>query len=161
MKPRRDREHCEPGAGSWFRLELPSDPRALPWVSHGLRGFFRATGWSRRHAFHLELAVNEALDNAMSHGNRLRPGAVVRLEIEDCETGVRIDVVDQGAGFDPASLDPIARRNETLAERGRGVALMRRLMDEIDFQSGPRGTRLRMTKRRPAGRTAHRLPKAS
>jgi len=120
-------------ADRWFRVEIPSSTAALPWVSHGLRGFLRAVGWCRRDVFRLDLAVNEALDNAITHGNLNRVERVVRLEVRDEGDAVTVKIRDEGLGrpFDPDQLQPLSARNDALAERGRGVALMRSLMDEV------------------------------
>ena len=130
----------------WFHLELPSDREALPWVSHGLRGFLRATGWCRRDAFRIDLAVNEALDNAIRHGNRRDPDLTVQLSVEDDGESIRMEITDRGRGFDPRMVQPLQERNLALAEGGRGLIHMRRLTDEVEVDCGPEGTRVRMRK---------------
>jgi serine/threonine-protein kinase RsbW len=135
----------------WFRLELPSDPSSTRLVSHGLRCFLRACGWERREAFRIDLAVNEALDNAITHGNLHRWERQVCLTVADDGEALVVEVQDEGLGapFDPDSLQSLRTRNEALAERGRGVALMKKLMDEVTFVRDPDGHRVRMLKRRP------------
>lgn len=141
-----------PEGARWFRLELPSDPFGLRVVSHGLRCFLRAGGWGWRDCFRLDLAVNEALENAITHGNLNRRERLVTLEVCDDGEVLTVDVRDEGLGraFDPEVLQPLSERNQALAERGRGVALMRRLMDAFEVIRDPRGTRVRMLKRKPA-----------
>ena len=134
---------------AWFRLELPSDPAALPWVSLGLRGFLRSTGWPRREVARLDLAVNEALHNAMTHGNQRRTDRTVRLAARDDGSGVVLEVDDGGAGFELTLVPPLEERNRRLLEGGRGVALMLRLMDSVEVLRVPGGTRVRMVKHRP------------
>ncbi len=156
MKTRR-----EPAGGpgvpeGWFRLELPSDPAVLPWVSHGLRGFLRARGWSRREVFRIDLAVNEAVNNAIVHGNRRRADRTVELVARDGPDGVGFEVGDSGAGFEIRALQPLAERNRELLEGGRGVALMLRLMDEVKVVRVPGGTRVRMWKSRSAAQELRR-----
>ena len=140
----------ERGDGAaWFRIELPSDPAILPWLSHGLRGFLRATGWRRRDAFRMELAVNEAVDNAIRHGNRGDSSAVTRLNVSDDGQELVVEVQDQGAGFQLEAVQPLSERNLALAEGGRGVALMQRLMDEVRVETRDGRNCVRMKKTRP------------
>jgi serine/threonine-protein kinase RsbW len=136
-------------AGHWFQLELPSDLDALPWLSHGLRGFLRAAGWNRRDMFRIDLAVNEAVHNAMVHGNRRSPGKTVELRVHDDTRRTVFEVVDRGTGFEPADLQSLTERNRDLLEGGRGVALMVRLMDSVEVIREPWGTRVRMVKAHP------------
>lgn len=148
MTPQRQR----PGEGvNWFRLELPSDPASTRLVSHGLRCFLRACGWKRRDTFRIDLAVNEALDNAITHGNLHRRERLVSLTVWDDGENLVIEVQDEGLGaaFDPARLQSLRVRNDALAERGRGVALMRELMDEVTFVRDHAGQRVQLSKRRP------------
>jgi anti-sigma regulatory factor (Ser/Thr protein kinase) len=81
------------------------------------------------------LAVREALVNAIVHGNQCEPQKNVRVCVaayENCE--LVIIVKDSGSGFDPSRLpDPTAAEN-LLADHGRGIFLMKQLMDELDFK---------------------------
>jgi len=94
----------------------------------------------------VELALREALSNAILHGNRLDARKLVHVCCR-CEgrNGVFIFVRDQGQGFDPNLVpDPLAFEN-LYAEHGRGIHLMKLAMDEISFERG--GTAIRMRKR--------------
>ena len=93
----------------------------------------------------VELALREALSNAMLHGNRLdsRKSVHVRCCCEGSK-GALIVVRDQGQGFDPTQVpDPLAFEN-LAAEHGRGIHLMKLAMDEVSFERG--GTEVRMRK---------------
>jgi serine/threonine-protein kinase RsbW len=99
------------------------------------------------------LALREALNNAVLHGNRLDPCKLVHVHCR-CEPGKGVSVVvkDQGRGFDPNTVpDPSAVENLEAAH-GRGILLMRWLMDEVSFEFGPFGTEVHMWKRRGAVR---------
>jgi len=95
------------------------------------------------------LALREALNNAVLHGNRLDPVKLVQVHCR-CEAGEGVSIVikDQGRGFDPTAIaDPsIVGNLET--EHGRGILQMRWLMDEVSFEFGYRGTEVHMSKRR-------------
>src|SRR5216684_8524731 len=85
----------------------------------------------------VELALREAMSNAILHGNRMDPRKLVHVRCCcDGAKGVFIVVRDQGHGFDPNKVpDPLAVDNLT-AEHGRGIHLMKMAMDEVSFQGG-------------------------
>jgi serine/threonine-protein kinase RsbW len=97
----------------------------------------------------VRLALQEALMNAILHGNRSDPEKYVRLCVGIEEGGGIIIVVrDSGSGFDPGKLpDPTLAEN-ILRERGRGVFLIQQLMDEVQFKFGD-GTALIMRRHPP------------
>ncbi|HEV2495751.1 MAG TPA: ATP-binding protein [Terriglobia bacterium] len=95
----------------------------------------------------IHLALQEALANAIIHGNGNGSTKAVRICVavqEDCE--LLMVVKDSGSGFDPSALpDPIAGQN-LFAIRGRGVFLIRQLMDDVWFEF-ENGTAVYMLKR--------------
>lgn len=95
----------------------------------------------------LAVAVAEALSNAAVHGNRLDPRSVVSITVEVIpRRHAVVEVKDGGTGFDASSLVDPTEPEHILAPGGRGVFLMRQLVDDVEF-SGP-GNRVRLTKRR-------------
>jgi serine/threonine-protein kinase RsbW len=93
----------------------------------------------------VELALREALSNAMLHGNGLDPRKLVHVRC-CCEwgKGVLIIVRDQGHGFDPSKVpDPLAFENLG-TEHGRGIHLMKLAMDQVSFERG--GSEVHMRK---------------
>jgi serine/threonine-protein kinase RsbW len=99
--------------------------------------------------FAIELALREALANAVLHGNREDSEKKVHVRCEcDGNVGVSVVVRDEGPGFDLAAVpDPLAPENLG-AEHGRGILLMKQFMDEIHYERG--GTEVHMRKR-PGG----------
>jgi serine/threonine-protein kinase RsbW len=98
--------------------------------------------------FGVELAVREALNNAVLHGNRLDASKLVQLRCA-CQLGGGVSLVikDQGQGFDPHTLpDPLAAES-VQAEHGRGILLMRVGMDQVSFSCG--GSEVHMQKGPP------------
>jgi serine/threonine-protein kinase RsbW len=94
------------------------------------------------------LATGEAVSNVMRHAHQDRPGALLQLKCRLLSEGVEILLFDEGEPFDITlvpHLDPGEMR-----VGGRGVFLMRALMDELSSQPREgRGNILRMVKRRP------------
>jgi serine/threonine-protein kinase RsbW len=94
----------------------------------------------------VELVLREALSNAVVHGNQLDAHKLVHVRCR-CKVGKAISLIvsDQGQGFDARTIpDPVAVENLE-AEHGRGIQLMKLVMDEVSFQQ--RGTEVHVCKR--------------
>jgi serine/threonine-protein kinase RsbW len=92
----------------------------------------------------VQLALEEALMNAVLHGNRSDPDKYVRMCVAVEEGGGIIIVVkDSGSGFDPSKLPDPTRGENIYREGGRGVYLIQRLMNEVQYKFGD-GTALIM-----------------
>jgi serine/threonine-protein kinase RsbW len=91
----------------------------------------------------VEVAVREAVINAIRHGNHHDPSKTVELDFTmvpaEEPTELRVRVRDHGHGFDPATLaDPLAREN-LLKASGRGIFFMRSFMDEVRIEPAQGG----------------------
>lgn len=97
--------------------------------------------------FAVRLALEEALSNAVKHGNRGDAAKCVVLSCAADSETIRIVVEDEGEGFDPGAVpDPTQSENLEIPS-GRGIVLMRSFMTELAYD--PPGNRLRMTFERP------------
>lgn len=95
----------------------------------------------------IAIAVVEAATNAAVHGNQCDRAKKVRMVFKKFPGEIVIEVADQGAGFNPAAVaNPVEAAN-LLKECGRGIYIMKQIMDkvEFDFPSGG-GTRVKMSK---------------
>ena len=92
------------------------------------------------------LALQEALANAVFHGCRDDAGKTIRASVEITPEEIRIVICDPGAGFDPSSSAHSTGEGPNLTEHGRGILLMRSLVDEVSYRKG--GSELRMRKKR-------------
>jgi serine/threonine-protein kinase RsbW len=120
-----------------LRIWLPSTHPAIRNAVHEVRRLAARCGCPENRKADLEIALREALANAISHGNRLRPGRKVFLR---CYGGPRAGIViavrDEGNGFDPDAVpDPRSADRRHLVH-GRGLLLMRELMDGLEFRRG-------------------------
>jgi serine/threonine-protein kinase RsbW len=79
------------------------------------------------------VGVAEALANAMIYGNGSDPSKRVRVEVELDPERINVRVVDQGKGFVPGSVPDPTLPEHLEATGGRGLFLIRSLMDEVDF----------------------------
>lgn len=98
------------------------------------------------------LALREALCNAVLHGNCLDPCKLVQVNCR-CELGYGVSIVvkDQGRGFDPKAIPDPSVVGNLEAEHGRGIFLIRWLMDEVSFEFGCWGTEVHMSKKWKGG----------
>ena len=121
---------------------LASVPPLLSLLLDRLRDF----GWLNDDIFGIHLAVEEALVNAIRHGNRQRTEKRVDVSLRITVDSVWIQITDEGPGFNPTAV-PDPRQDEHLTvPSGRGVLLMRHYMTRVEFNST--GNQVTMTKTR-------------
>ena len=106
----------------------------------------RLAGASEDEQVDLMVAVMEALNNAIDHGNGEDASKKVHLKIDIHPASITVWVQDEGGGFDPnATPDPVAPEN-LMNNSGRGLLMMRAFMDEVDFMPSQKGTLVKMIK---------------
>ena len=94
----------------------------------------------------VELALREALDNSVVHGNQEDPRTKVHIRCRCGRgNGVSIVVTDQGKGFDFGKILRNGLTSEPAAEHGRGILLMKAYMDDVHFERG--GSEVHMRRR--------------
>ena len=105
----------------------------------------------------IEMALHEALANAVIHGNGENSCKRIYVECRCYMDGeVSITVRDEGRGFDSSTLlDPTSSEN-LLFTHGRGIYLMKTLMDEVSFEEG--GAVVMMRKKSNANSAEQRKP---
>jgi serine/threonine-protein kinase RsbW len=113
-------------------LELPTDVRTIEHAVDYVIGRCPACAEeARRLQLNFRVGLSEALANAMLYGNSRDPSKRVLVEIAFQLGRIQARVTDQGSGFDPASVpDPTTPENLT-KPCGRGLFLMRKLLDEV------------------------------
>lgn len=110
-----------------------SDPAVGRRLVDQLLQRLEALHWSRRDVFGVHLAVDEALVNAICHGNRQDPAKHVRFHCRLSPEKVRVEIIDEGAGFDPDRLPDPTDAQHLGCPGGRGVLLMRAFMSHVAF----------------------------
>lgn len=115
-------------------LELPNDLRQIEHaVDYVMSRCTACRAHGRKLRLNLRVSLTEALSNAMLYGNGKDPDKRVRVEVMVGEGAITARVTDEGTGFDPGDVpDPTAPDNLEKAG-GRGLFLMRELMDEVHF----------------------------
>jgi len=130
------------------RLVLPSHIEAVAEAAAAVASFAQNCGVGDEAAFGIDIAVREAVTNAIVHANNEDDTKSIEVSFNCAGRALEIDIKDQGEGFDPASVpDPTAPAN-LLKTSGRGIFLIRNFMDEVRWSSRPEGgTMLHMVKR--------------
>ena len=132
-----------------LELEIPSDVRYIERVVELVTRQCAEFSFPPRHCtLNVPVALSEALSNAILRGNREHPEKQVRVRAHLDQDALVVEVRDEGAGFDidRCTLDPTNPEN-LLREDGRGLFLMRRLMDRVELINGAGGG-VRLTLRR-------------
>jgi serine/threonine-protein kinase RsbW len=116
------------------RLVIPSEPKRITEVDEFVETALREHGVRESLVSDLAIATTELVNNAIIHGNRKDASKNVMLSLQFSANDVTIRVEDQGNGFDPDRVpDPLAQEN-LLKEVGRGIFIVRSLMDELKFE---------------------------
>jgi len=90
-------------------------------------------GWGEHDVFSVRLAMEEALINAIKHGNHYDPNKQVRILCGISEKMIRIEIEDQGKGFDLAAVPDPTDPENLESPCGRGIMLMRGFMSRVEF----------------------------
>jgi serine/threonine-protein kinase RsbW len=150
-----DREGRSGADAVEFALELPSDLRMIEATVSYLVSRCRSFAYGGpKLNLNLRVGVTEALANAMLYGNRCDPAKTVRIEVSLDPSRVVLDVIDQGPGFDPDAVPDPTLPSNLQRPGGRGLFLIRKLMDEVQFND--RGNAVRLVLRREEGQRARR-----
>jgi|SRR5579863_1186520 len=139
-----------PSAGAFIngdieklKLVIPADVAAIEKVSAAVNELLVDKKWPVEEVMKVELALQEALANAIRHGCRNDAGKLVDCRVTLSAGEVVIVVHDPGPGFDVKGVaDPLEVAN-LFKRGGRGVFLIHRLMDSVEFSDGGRQVKMR------------------
>lgn len=132
-----------------FNLQIPADPMAIGDVSAGVNELLAIRQWSADEIMRVELAVQEALANAVRHGCRNDPSKQVQCCVALKAGEITIIVRDPGLGFDVTAVASPLEIGNLLKPSGRGVFLINQLMDSVEFTDGGRQVLMRKRRREP------------
>ena len=131
---------------SCMELQVTSDLGAVNPIVDLVKELARELRATTEDEYDIGLALHEALVNAIKHGCKGKKGLKVQVSLCCLDPpGLSIAVRDPGEGFDPASQPDPTDRSQLLRPHGRGIFLIRRLMDRVRFDLG--GSRIHMEKR--------------
>ena len=127
-------------------VTLAADKKCIDPVVQGIMQLVQQMYCGAEKEEAVQLALNEALANAVVHGAKADPSQVIECDVScDERRGLLIVVRDPGKGFDPAKIpNPVIGEN-IYSEHGRGIYLINQLMDEVKFLKN--GSEIQMIKR--------------
>jgi serine/threonine-protein kinase RsbW len=129
-------------------LKFPSRIEAVDEVAAALAGVVSRSGIDENAAFGIDMAVREAVTNAVLHGNKEDETKFVEVIVKSSASELEIRVHDEGFGFNPELIQDPTKEENLLKTSGRGIFFMRNFMDEVDWVIRPEGgTTVRMLKR--------------
>ena len=127
-----------------FRLTLASNPKNIGKIERFLKTIGKTVHLDEIQFHKLMVSLTEAVNNAIIHGNHSVAGKKVQVICELLPGWILIMIHDEGKGFKPEKVgNPLAKEN-LLRESGRGIFLMRTLMDKVEFEVGKTGTLVRL-----------------
>jgi len=133
---------------TWDQLTvrvLPNDPTAGRTIEEEILGQLPGQGYDDSDIFAVKLSLDEALINAIRHGNQYDRSKHITVGYRVDDEQVVITVADQGPGFDPGSLPDPTTESNRWKQGGRGIFLIRAYMDEVCFNE--RGNQIWLVKR--------------
>jgi serine/threonine-protein kinase RsbW len=127
-----------------FHLDCRSDSREVRRIESFLNKVNKTANLDDGTFYRLLVATTEAVNNAIIHGNKSDPHKYVHVVCILYKDSLVLRVKDEGKGFRPDEIpDPLAEKN-LLKTSGRGIFLMRSLMDKVRFHIGPDGTEVEL-----------------
>ena len=128
-----------------FEIVFAADVSAISPVVDGVMRLVSQMGYAAGKEYEVEIALREALANAIIHGCGNDKSKQVQCCVAcDEQRGMLIIVRDPGSGFDPASLPTPTAGQHVYSDHGRGIYLINQLMDEVRYERG--GTEIHMRK---------------
>ena len=122
-----------------FQLTLPSNPKYIGKVEGFLNKVNKAQPLDEIQFHKLMVAVTEAVNNAIIHANKSDPDKKVQLRCEIKPDGLDFTISDEGKGFELENIKNPLNDQNLLRESGRGIFLMRTLMDKVDYSITSQG----------------------
>jgi len=123
-----------------FTLEFASNSKYLSKVDKLSAKVARYAKLDESSRDDLGIVATELVNNAIHHGNKNNPNKMVYIQFFVNSDRIELRIKDEGDGFDPDALkDPLAPEN-LMSESGRGIFLIRNLMDRLDFKFTAEGT---------------------
>jgi len=123
-------------------MTLQSNPKHIRKVEPFLKKINRIAHLDEIQMHKMMVSLTEAVNNAIIHGNKSDPEKKVRVRCEVLPGWIIVSVQDEGEGFVLKKVRNPLRKQNLMRESGRGVFLMRTLMDKVEFEIGPSGAQV-------------------
>lgn len=126
----------------WQTVVIPSDPNFMGVVERQILVEIEKVGVEEERIFAVRLALEEAIANAIKHGNKMDPAKKVTIRFLNEKDRLTSEVADEGDGFDYESIPDPTDAEHLPLPHGRGILLMRAYADEVTFND--LGNRVRL-----------------
>lgn len=133
---------------SYRKMVIASDLRNVRKVERAAEKIAKSMHFSSEDRDSLAIAITEIVGNAIVHGNKQNREKNVTVEFEYQDDEIAITVQDEGEGFNEKQIANPLEPENLLKESGRGIFIVRALMDQVDFFSSSTGTRVRIVKKK-------------
>jgi serine/threonine-protein kinase RsbW len=130
-----------------YEADFPAEPQVVHVVRERVDEFARPLGLTEDEMDAFRVALSEAFSNAVCHGSPLGPRNRVHLRCESDSGKLSVQITDEGGGFVPTRI--ALPDFEEWKTSGRGLFLMHELVDQVEFELVPGGTRVRLIKHLP------------
>lgn len=146
----REDPQTSSAARAWRQtLDVPAEPRSASTVRAWLRQQARRAGFASEDVAEIEVAVGEAITNAIMHGHQRESGnAIITVVVGQDAAMLWVEVCDTGPGFDPARIRR-AGSDDRETPGGRGLHLMEALMHNVQMHHDGTGMRVRLERLLP------------
>ena len=127
-------------------LEIQSRISELQEVAALTESIGEEAGFSSDEIDDITISVTEAVNNAIKHGNKENESLKVDISYIVDEDKISVEVKDQGGGFEIEGVKDPRKGENLLRDDGRGILIMKTLMDEVNVTSGEEGTVIQLIK---------------
>ena len=128
-------------------IVIPSDTIYLAAIDDFISEKLTDKGVSNSIAADMSISVSEIVNNAIIHGNEKNSSKKVVVTIELKQNDLKISVKDEGNGFSPDNIPDPTERENLLKKVGRGIFIVRSLVDSVDFSFTNEGTEVIIKKK--------------
>ena len=118
---------------------LPTKLESVETAAIEADNFAKKFGFSNEEIYAIDMAVREAVANAVKHGNLLDESKQIELTFSNLPKGLEITVRDFGKGFDVAEIPDPTNPENLLKANGRGILFMRNFTEEVEWARHPEG----------------------
>lgn len=130
-------------------IKLPSRLESIEKAAAATEKFAKSSGFSEEELYPIDMALREAVANAVKHGNLLDETKQVEIALSSSDKDFEISVRDFGEGFEVEEIPDPTNPENLLRASGRGILFIRTFMDEVEWFRHPSGgTVIKMTKKR-------------
>ena len=121
------------------KFSIPSKIEAIDEAVQKATGFASAAGFADDALFGIDMAVREALANAVKHGNKQDETKQVEITLVSLDEALEIVIRDFGEGFDASEVPDPTNPENLLKASGRGILFMHNFVDKVEWQRHPQG----------------------